>query len=111
MFVPSWRLGWLWRRCRCDLGRLWRLRRQAFAAPAPFFLAARDGLAAKDDVAAERLQLDPRAAAAEGEVEPLAAAARVLALWQLHREVGREVALERAHEDGGVVGAAKADAN
>src|SRR5688572_30674200 len=112
--IESRRLGWLRRRRGQRLRRLWRLwclRRQPFAAAAPFFFAARNRLAREIDVAAERLQLDPRAAAAEREVESLAAAARVLAFRQLHREVGPEIALERADEDGGIVGAAKADAD
>ena len=83
-----------------------RQRRSLLAAALTLVFAAGDRLARQDDVAAERLQFDAGAAAAEREVEALAAAARVLPIGQLHREVRREVALERAHEDRRVVGAA-----
>ena len=55
--------------------------------------------------------LDARAAAAEREVEALAAARAGLPLGQLNREIGGEVALERAHEHRRVRGAAQPDAN
>lgn len=75
------------------------------------FFAAGNRRARQVNVAAERLQLDAGAALAKREVEALAAAARVLALGQLHREVGPEITLGGAHEDRGVVGAAEADTN
>jgi hypothetical protein len=68
-----------------------------------FLRAAYDRPSGQDDVAAERLQFDARAAAAQREIEALAAAARVLALRQLDGEVRHEVPLERAHKDGGIV--------
>src|SRR5688572_33109750 len=64
--VPARRLRRLRCRSRGRLRRLTGLRRlgrhrdggESFAAAPPLFFAARDGLAAEHDVAAERLQLD-----------------------------------------------------
>jgi hypothetical protein len=65
----------------------------------------------ENDVAVERLNLDPRAAVSEREVEALAPTARGLTLRQLNRKISVEIPLKRAHEHRRVGCTAKAHAD